>query len=99
MLGGVFALQLFTGVFLVFYFSSDSSLAFSRVQYLMLERNFGWIFRLLHFNGARLFFVFLYLHFFKGFFFYSFRLTFVWLRGLFLFLSLIAEAFMGYVLV
>ena len=99
MLGIVLGLQLLRGVFLVLYYSPDSSLAFFRVQYLMVERNFGWIFRLLHFNGARLFFFFLYLHFFKGLFFRRFRLSFVWLRGISLFLLLMAEAFMGYVLV
>ena len=99
MLGMVLGLQLLTGLFLVFYFSPDSGLAFFSVQYLIVERNFGWVLRLLHFNGASLFFVFLYLHFFKGLFFNSFRLGAVWFSGLTLFLLLMAEAFMGYVLV
>lgn len=99
MLGMVFFLQLFSGVFLVFYFTPESSLAFFSVQYLIFERNLGWVFRIFHFNGASLFFFFLYLHFFKGFFFYSFRLSLVWLRGVTLFLFLMAEAFIGYVLV
>jgi len=98
-LGIVLVLQLFSGLFLVFYFSPDRNLAFFSVQYIIIERNFGWILRLLHFNGASLFFFFLYLHFFKGLFFCSYRLVFVWLSGLTLFLFLIAEAFIGYVLV
>jgi quinol-cytochrome oxidoreductase complex cytochrome b subunit len=99
MLGMVFILQLVSGLFLVFYYSPDSSLSFSSVQYLMVERNFGWVLRIAHFNGASLFFFFLYLHFFKGLFFNSFRLVFVWFSGLLLFVFLMAEAFMGYVLV
>jgi ubiquinol-cytochrome c reductase cytochrome b subunit len=55
--------------------------------------------RLFHFNGASLFFLFLYLHFFKGLFFGRYRLGFVWVSGLSIFLLLMAEAFMGYVLV
>jgi ubiquinol-cytochrome c reductase cytochrome b subunit len=65
----------------------------------MFESNFGWLFRVFHFNGASLFFVFLYLHIFKGLFFNSYRLKFVWVRGLVVFLLVMAEAFMGYVLV
>lgn len=99
MLGIVLVLQLFSGLFLVFFYSPDRSLAFFSVQYIMVERNFGWVLRLLHFNGASLFFFFLYLHFFKGLFFSSYRLTFVWFSGLTIFLLLIAEAFIGYVLV
>jgi len=99
LLGSIFGLQLITGVFLVFYYSPDSGLAFSSVQYLMVERNLGWLFRLVHFNGASLFFFFLYLHFFKGMFFRRYRLNFVWATGLLLFVCFIAEAFMGYVLV
>nr|YP_010286280.1 cytochrome b [Aphelenchoides medicagus]UKS08883.1 cytochrome b [Aphelenchoides medicagus] len=99
MLGFVLVFQLFTGTFLVFYYSADSSLAFNSVQYIMYESNFGWILRIFHFNGASLFFFFLYLHFFKGLFFNSYRLKMVWVSGLTIFLLLMMEAFMGYVLV
>lgn len=99
MLGMVLFLQLLSGFFLVFYYCPDSSLAFFSVQYLMVESNFGWVLRLSHFNGASLFFFFLYMHFFKALFFGRYRLFFVWASGLSLFLFLMGEAFMGYVLV
>jgi ubiquinol-cytochrome c reductase cytochrome b subunit len=99
MLGFVLFAQVFSGVFLVFYFSADRVLSFDRVQYIMLETNFGWVLRLLHFNGASLFFFFLYLHFFKALFFCRYRLVFVWRSGLLVFLLVMAIAFMGYVLV
>lgn len=98
-LGFILVFQLFTGTFLVFYYSPDRILAFNRVQYIIYESNFGWILRIFHFNGASLFFFFLYLHFFKGLFFFSYRLKIVWIRGLTIFLLLIIEAFIGYVLV
>lgn len=98
-LGFILVFQLFTGTFLAFYYSPDSVLAFNSVQYIMFETNFGWILRIFHFNGASLFFIFLYLHFFKALFFNSYRLSFVWVSGLTLFLLLIIEAFIGYVLV
>lgn len=99
MLGIVLVFQLLTGTLLAIYYSADSSIAFNSVQYIIYEVNYGWIFRVFHFNGASLFFVFLYLHFFKGLFFNSYRLKFVWASGLTIFLLVIMEAFIGYVLV
>lgn len=98
-LGIILAFQILTGTFLAFYYTADSLIAFSTVQYIIYEVNFGWIFRIFHFNGARLFFIFLYLHIFKGLFFISYRLKKVWLSGLTLYLLIIIEAFIGYVLV
>lgn len=99
MLGIVLVFQIITGTLLAIYYSADSLLAFSSVQYIIYEVNFGWIFRIFHFNGARLFFVFLYIHFFKALFFNSYRLKFTWMSGLTIFLLVIIEAFIGYVLV
>lgn len=98
-LGMVLVFQILTGTFLAFYFTNDGSFAFSSVQYIMYEVNFGWVFRIFHSNGASLFFIFLYLHIFKGLFFFSYRLKKVWFSGLVILLLLMAEAFMGYVLV
>lgn len=98
-LGIVLAFQILTGTFLAIYYRADRLLAFSRVQYIMYEVNFGWIFRIFHFNGARLFFIFLYLHIFKGLFFMRYRLKKVWISGLTIYLLVIIEAFIGYVLV
>nr|YP_009550283.1 cytochrome b [Heterorhabditis indica]YP_817457.1 cytochrome b [Heterorhabditis bacteriophora]ABJ80701.1 cytochrome b [Heterorhabditis bacteriophora]AZU95942.1 cytochrome b [Heterorhabditis bacteriophora]QAA11087.1 cytochrome b [Heterorhabditis indica]QAA11099.1 cytochrome b [Heterorhabditis bacteriophora] len=99
MLGMILLFQIITGTFLAFYYTPDSNLAFSSVQYIMYEVNFGWLFRIFHFNGASLFFIFLYLHIFKGLFFMSYRLSKVWMSGLTLYLLIMMEAFMGYVLV
>ena len=74
-------------------------MAFGSVQYIIYEVNFGWVFRIFHFNGASLFFIFLYLHFFKGLFFSSYRLKGVWGTGLVMFLFVMIEAFIGYVVV
>lgn len=99
MLFFVLSLQLVSGLFLAFYFIADGGLAFSSVQYIMFETNFGWAFRLMHANGASLFFFFLFLHFFKALFFQRYRLSLVWASGLTLLVLLMAEAFIGYVLV
>lgn len=99
MLGIILVFQILTGTFLAFYYTADSLIAFSTVQYIMYEVNFGWIFRIFHFNGASLFFIFLYLHIFKAIFFIGYRLKKVWVRGLTLYLLIMIEAFIGYVLV
>jgi len=77
---------------------ADGGLAFLRVQSIIVDSIFALFLRIFHFNGASLFFIFLYLHIFKGLYFISYRLGKVWISGLTIFLLLIAEAFMGYVL-
>nr|AYG51203.1 cytochrome b [Metastrongylus salmi] len=99
MLGLILGMQIFTGLFLSFYYVADGYLAFSSVQYIMYDVNLGWIFRIFHFNGASLFFVFLYLHIFKGLFMMSYRLKKVWASGILIYLLVMLEAFMGYVLI
>nr|UZP15728.1 cytochrome b [Contracaecum sp.] len=99
MLGMVLGFQILTGTLLSFYYSDDGALAFGSVQYIMYEVNFGWVFRIFHSNGASLFFIFLYLHIFKGLFFASYRLKGVWFSGVVILLLVMMEAFMGYVLV
>lgn len=73
MLGIMLISQIFTGFFLTFYYSSGD--AFSSVQYVMFEVNFGWLVRIMHSNGASIFFFFIYLHIFKGLIFGSYRLV------------------------
>jgi quinol-cytochrome oxidoreductase complex cytochrome b subunit len=70
-LGMVMVVQIISGILLIIVFTPNSDIAFFSVQYLIYEVNFGWIIRLLHFNGASLLFFFLYLHFFKALFFGS----------------------------
>jgi len=99
LLGFILVIQIFTGLFLVFFYIPSGSYSFFRVNYLIREVSFGWLLRILHFNGASLFFFFLFAHFFKGLFFSSFRLKEVWGSGITILLFIIAEAFIGYVLV
>jgi ubiquinol-cytochrome c reductase cytochrome b subunit len=91
--------QLVTGLLLVFFYSNDVGISFNSVQYIMYEVNGGWFLRILHFNGANLIFIFLYLHLLKAIFLASYRLKRVWLVGILILLLIIAEAFTGYVLV
>lgn len=95
----VLAFQIATGLLLVINYRADRTVAFDRVQFIIYEINFGFLFRIFHFNGASLFFIFLFLHLFKGLFHFSYRLHFVWIRGITIFILTMLTAFLGYVLV
>jgi ubiquinol-cytochrome c reductase cytochrome b subunit len=98
-LGIILVFQIVSGILLVFYYSNDRLLSFSRIQFIINETSVFTFIRILHFNGVRLFFIFLYLHIFKGLFFFSYKLEKVWLRGLTIYLLVMAEAFIGYAMV
>lgn len=97
MLGIMLISQIFTGFILTFYYTSGD--AFSSVQHIIFEVNFGWLVRIIHSNGASMFFFFVYLHIFKGMIFYGYRLVGVWVVGIFIYLFLIGIAFTGYALI
>ena len=99
MLGMILVVQLLTGLYMSCYYRNDAELAFDRVQYIMYEVKMGWLARSLHFNNANFFFVFIFLHFFKGLFFQSYRLKGVWVLGMLMFVLTMLAAFTGYVLV
>nr|BAV82720.1 cytochrome b [Brugia timori] len=97
MLGIMLMSQIITGFFLTFYYTAGD--AFSSVQYIMFEVNLGWLVRIIHSNGASMFFLFIYLHIFKGFINSSYRLSSVWISGIVMYLVLMGIAFTGYVLI
>ena len=74
LLGFILLFQILTGLLIFLFYEPVFTLAFNSVQYVMFEVNEGWFFRLLHFNGASLFFFFLYLHLFKALFYSSIKL-------------------------
>lgn len=93
-------LQLATGIFLTMHYKPDAQLAFASVEYIMRDVPFGWLVRYLHSTGASMFFVIIYLHMFRGVIYGSHRepRELVWLIGCVIFVALMAEAFMGYLL-
>jgi ubiquinol-cytochrome c reductase cytochrome b subunit len=66
----------------------------------MRDVNWGWLMRYAHANGASFFFVVIYIHIFRGFYYGSYKAPreMVWLLGVVIFLLMMATAFMGYVL-
>ena len=96
----VLVIQIVTGIFLVMHYKPDANLAFASVEYIMRDVPGGWIIRYMHSTGASAFFIVVYLHMFRGMMYGSYRKPreLVWIFGCGIFLSLMAEAFMGYLL-
>ncbi|MCK6420062.1 MAG: cytochrome bc complex cytochrome b subunit [Aquabacterium sp.] len=96
----VLVIQIVTGIFLVMHYKPDAAMAFASVEYIMRDVPGGWIIRYMHSTGASAFFVVVYLHMFRGLMYGSYRKPreLVWIFGCAIFLCLMAEAFMGYLL-
>jgi ubiquinol-cytochrome c reductase cytochrome b subunit len=96
----VLVLQLVTGIFLTMFYKPGETTAFDSVQFIMREVDWGWLIRYLHSSGASFFFIVVYLHMFRAFLYGSYKppRELLWLIGMLVYLALMAEAFMGYVL-
>ncbi|QRP62960.1 cytochrome bc complex cytochrome b subunit [Rhodanobacter sp. FDAARGOS 1247] len=92
--------QIVTGIFLTMNYNPSAAGAFNSVEYIMRDVEWGWLIRYMHSTGASLFFVVVFLHMFRGIMYGSYKKPreLVWLLGMLIFLVLMAEAFMGYVL-
>jgi ubiquinol-cytochrome c reductase cytochrome b subunit len=96
----VLVIQLLSGIFLTMFYKVGEATAFDSVEYIMREVNYGWLIRYLHSTGASAFFVVVYLHMFRALLYGSYKAPreLLWLFGMLIYLALMAEAFMGYVL-
>jgi ubiquinol-cytochrome c reductase cytochrome b subunit len=96
----VLVIQIVTGIFLTMHYKPDAAYAFASVEYIMRDVPWGWLVRYMHSTGASAFFVVVYLHMFRGLIYGSYRKPreLVWIFGCAIFLCLMAEAFMGYLL-
>ncbi|HNM71334.1 MAG TPA: cytochrome bc complex cytochrome b subunit, partial [Flavobacteriales bacterium] len=96
----VLVIQIVTGIFLVMHYKPDATKAFESVEYIMRDVPGGWIIRYMHSTGASAFFIVVYLHMFRGLLYGSYRKPreLIWIFGTLIFLALMAEAFMGYLL-
>ncbi len=92
--------QFITGILLTMNYKPDAELAFDSVEYIMRDVNWGWLVRYMHSTGASAFFIIIYLHMFRGLMYGSFKQPreLIWIFGMLIFVALMAEAFMGYLL-
>ena len=102
---GVFSLlvlvnQLLTGIWLTMNYVASAEQAFASVEYIMRDVDYGWILRYMHSTGASAFFVVVYLHMFRALIYGSYKKPreLIWIFGMLIFVVLMAEAFVGYVL-
>jgi ubiquinol-cytochrome c reductase cytochrome b subunit len=96
----VLVLQILTGIWLTMNYKPDADLAFNSVEYIMRDVNWGWLIRYMHSTGASFFFIVVYLHMFRGLMYGSFKKPreLIWIFGMIIYVCLMAEAFMGYLL-
>ncbi|MDP0588482.1 MAG: cytochrome b N-terminal domain-containing protein [Candidatus Endonucleobacter bathymodioli] len=92
--------QLLTGIWLTMSYVPSAEQAFASVEYIMRDVEYGWLIRYMHSTGASMFFIVIYLHMFRGVIYGSYQAPreLVWIFGMAIYLSLMAEAFMGYLL-
>lgn len=92
--------QLITGIWLTMSYVPSAEGAFASVEYIMRDVDYGWVLRYMHSTGASAFFIVVYLHMFRGLMYGSYKAPreLVWIFGMTIYLALMAEAFMGYVL-
>jgi ubiquinol-cytochrome c reductase cytochrome b subunit len=92
--------QIITGIWLTMHYKTSAAEAFASVEYIMRDVPWGWLIRYMHSTGASAFFLVVYLHMFRGLLYGSYRKPreLIWIFGMCIYLALMAEAFMGYVL-
>ncbi|MGS0939873.1 cytochrome b [Pseudomonas luteola] len=92
--------QLVTGIWLAMSYTPTAAGAFASIEYIMRDVDYGWLIRYLHSTGASAVFIVVYLHMFRSLLYGSYQKPreLVWVFGMLLYLVLMAEAFMGYLL-
>lgn len=98
LLGICLIIQILTGLFLSIHYNADIVNAFNSVNHICRDVNYGWILRIIHANGASLFFICVYLHIGRGIYYGSYNYFETWMIGVIILFVLIATAFLGYVL-
>ena len=96
----VLVIQILTGIFLTMHYKPDAQLAFASVEYIMRDVDWGWLIRYMHSTGASAFFIVVYLHMLRGLLYGSYQRPreLIWIFGMIIYVCLMAEAFLGYLL-
>jgi len=96
----VLVMQVGTGIFLTMWYKPSAAEAFASVEFIMRDVEWGWLIRYMHTTGASFFFILIYLHMFRSFLYGSHQAPreLLWVFGMFIYLALMAEAFLGYIL-
>ena len=89
--------QIVTGVVLAMHYTPDSTIAFSSVEHIMRDVNYGWLLRYAHSNGASMFFLAVYIHMLRGLYYGSYKAPreVLWILGVIIYLLMMATGFHG----
>nr|AEV56629.1 cytochrome b [Stenopirates sp. NKU01] len=98
LLGMCIMIQILTGLFLSMHYTANTEMAFQSMIHIFRNVNYGWMMRNFHANGASLFFFCLYMHIGRSIYYGSYKLYYVWMIGVIMFIMTMATAFLGYVL-
>nr|QST21667.1 cytochrome b [Apocrypta bakeri] len=98
LLGLCLIIQIISGLFLSMHYTPNILVAFHSVIHIVQDVNYGWLLRLIHMNGASMFFICMFIHIGRGLYYNSFVLITTWLMGVIILLVTMGTAFMGYVL-
>lgn len=98
LLGICLIIQILSGFILTIHYTPNINLAFNRIIHIIQDVNYGWIIRLIHINGASIFFICIFIHIGRNIYYNSFILIKTWNIGIIIFLTTIGTAFLGYVL-
>ena len=92
--------QIITGLVLAMHYVAHADFAFESVEHIMRDVNYGWLIRYVHANGSSMFFLAVYIHIFRALFYGSYKTPreMIWILGMFIYILMMATAFMGYVL-
>ena len=96
----VLVIQVFSGILLAMHYKPSAEEAFASVEYIMRDVDWGWLIRYMHTTGASFFFILIYLHMFRSLLYGSHKAPreLLWVFGMFIYVALMAEAFLGYIL-
>jgi ubiquinol-cytochrome c reductase cytochrome b subunit len=96
----VLVIQIFSGILLAMHYKPSAAEAFASVEYIMRDVEWGWLIRYMHTTGASFFFIVIYLHMFRSLLYGSHKAPreLLWVFGMFIYVALMAEAFLGYIL-
>ena len=96
----VLVIQIFSGILLAMHYKPSAEEAFASVEYIMRDVDWGWLIRYMHTTGASFFFILIYLHMFRSLLYGSHKAPreLLWVFGMFIYVALMAEAFLGYIL-
>jgi len=98
--GAMLSIMILSGIFLAMNYTPHAAMAFDSVERIMRDVNYGWLMRYIHMNGGSFFFIAVYIHLLRGFYYgsYKYPREVLWWLGVIILLLMMATAFMGYVL-